>query len=126
MIILDTSALVRWLTEPDKLSLTAAQAIENSSLRAISSISVWEVALKVSRGRLELPGTIEEFVLRLEMLRDFEIIPVDARMWMSAVQLEWDHQDPADRVIVALATSYNCALVSSDKLIVKFYEKTVW
>lgn len=126
MIVLDTSALVCWFMEPDRLTAAARRVIDGPGRRAISSISVWEIALKVNRGRLELPGTIEEFAARLERVGDLEVVPVDTRAWLDSVALQWSHADPADRVIVALANRFDCPLVSSDKTIARFYSKTIW
>jgi PIN domain nuclease of toxin-antitoxin system len=55
-----------------------------------------------------------------------EIIAVDAQDWIDSVDLLWDHKDPADRVIVALARRFDCPVISSDRVIADFYDKTVW
>ena len=55
MIVLDTSALLYWTLDPAQLSLKAAQAIEQADRIVISSISVWEIALKVKQQKLVIP-----------------------------------------------------------------------
>jgi len=92
----------------------------------VSSISVWEIALKVKRGKLTIPLTIVEYVERLNRLVKLEILPVDVQAWLDNVGLTWDHRDPADRTIVALATRFDCPLISSDNIIAGYYPKTVW
>jgi len=126
MIVLDTSALLFWTLDPVQLSAQANLAIEKADHLIVSSISVWEIALKVKRGKLDLPLSINDYVERLDRLERLEILPVDVRMWLDNLQLDWDHRDPADRTIVAIAERLDCPLVTSDHIITGFYPKTVW
>lgn len=126
VIVLDTAALIWWLTNSDRLSRVAAHTIDGAESLAISSISAWEIALKVSQRRLVLPRPLKQFVPELETLQRLQVIPVDARLWLDSVLLDWEHRDPADRVIVALARAHDCELVTSDRVIAGFYPKTVW
>jgi len=126
MIVLDTSALLFWTLDPIQLSRKAMLEIEQAEKVVISSISVWEIALKIKRKKLTIPLTIKDYVERLERLETLEIFPVDTQIWLENVDLPWEHRDPADRTIVALATRFDCSLVSSDQAIAKFYSKTTW
>ena len=126
MLVLDTSALLYWTLDPARLSTTASQAIEQAERVVVSSISIWEIALKVKRVRLQIPLAIDEYVERLTRLDELEILPVDVQTWLDNVALPWEHRDPADRTIVALATRFDCPLVTSDSTIQEYYSKTIW
>lgn len=126
MIVLDTSALLYWTLDPAQLSPDAEQVIENADRIVISSISVWEIALKVKRGKLVIPLTIPEYVERLQRLEALEILSVDVQTWLDNLDLLWEHRDPADRTIVALATRFGCPLITSDRVIGNYYKETVW
>jgi len=126
MIVLDTSALLYWTLDPGELSPNATQAIDGAERIIASSISVWEIALKVKRGKLIIPLSIREYVERLERLERLEILPVDVHMWLENLDLPWEHRDPADRTIVALAVRFGCQLISSDNLIAEYYPETIW
>lgn len=126
MLMLDTSALFYWTLDPQHLSPEASQAIEQSERLVISSISVWEIALKAARGALEVPMSMAEYTALLDQLEQLEIIPVDVRTWLDNVALDWDHRDPADRTIVALATQLQCPIVTNDRKIAAFYSDIVW
>jgi PIN domain nuclease of toxin-antitoxin system len=126
MIVLDTSALLFWTLDPARLTPQAAQAIEQSDHIAVSSISIWEIALKVKQGKLTLPMPIQEYVDRLQRLERLEILAVDVQTWLDNLELPWQHRDPADRTIVGLATRLGCPLVSSDELTAGFYPQAVW
>jgi PIN domain nuclease of toxin-antitoxin system len=126
MLVLDTSALLIWTLREDELPVKAQQAIAASDHLFVSSISVWEVALKYVRGRIKLPYDAFTYARRLELLPKLELIPVNTETWLTNVQLDWDNRDPADRTIVALAMELKCPLVSSDRSIAAFYQPTIW
>lgn len=126
MIVLDTSALIYWTLDPDKISDRARRAMEQDGHFVISSISIWEIALKVSRGSLEIPLSTPNYLTELSKLTELEIRPVEAETWLENVRLDWTHRDPADRTIVALARQLQCPLISSDQIIAAFYPETIW
>ncbi|HSG18859.1 MAG TPA: type II toxin-antitoxin system VapC family toxin [Anaerolineae bacterium] len=126
MVVLDTSALLYWTLDPAQLTSTARQVIEEADHLVISSISVWEIGLKVKRGKLTIPLSITDYVDRLFQLDKLEIRPVGVRTWLANLDLVWEHRDPADRTVVATARLLSCPLVASDRRIAEFYEETVW
>ena len=126
MILLDTSALLFWTLDRDRLSQAAAATIAEADRVVISSISIWEIGIKVKKEKLELPISIQEFTAKLGKIDGFEILPVDAPTWIENLELDWDHRDPADRTIVATANLHACPLVTSDWVIRAFYSQTVW
>ncbi len=125
MIVLDTSSLIFWTLDPERLSAKAKQAIEQAERILISSISIWEIALKVKHQKLVIPLPINEYVDRLRQLGRLEILAVDSQTWLDNVDLLWDHRDPADRTIVALAVRHNCPLITSDQMIAGFFALTI-
>lgn len=126
MLILDTSALLYRTLFPKKLTDKASQTIEAADILSISSISIWEIGLKAKKGKLDLPVSIDDYVKGLKKIGNIEIIPVDTTIWLENIALDWDHQDPADRTIVAMAKLYDCPLVTSDKEIRAFYNQAIW
>jgi len=126
MIVLDTSALIRWTSDSGALSMAAIRAIEESEQIIISSMSFWEIAWKMKLGKLTLPASAREFAARMAQVRNVEIAPVDTETWLRNVELDWEHRDPADRTIVATADLRGCPLVTSDRRIREFYTLAVW
>ncbi|MBA7631224.1 Ribonuclease VapC22 [subsurface metagenome] len=126
MLLLDTSALLFWSLDPGKLSEKAQKHIKETENLIISSISIWEIGIKIKRKKLITPLMLNEFVTRLKKTGQVEIIPVDETIWIKNIELEWDNGDPADRTIVATALIHDCSLVTSDKIITQFYSKTIW
>lgn len=126
MVVLDTVALVYWTVAPNRLTPTASRAINGADSIVVSSISIWEIAVKAKRGHIDLSVSLEEYINRLAKLESLEIRPVDVETWVLSVGLSWTHHDPADRVIVATATILNCPIVTSDRVIGDFYAPTIW
>ena len=126
MIVLDTSALIYWTLDPDHLTENARETIRQADKIVISSMSVWEIGLKVKRLKLVIPIPINHYAERLNRLDRLVIQDVTVNTWLENLALEWDHRDPADRTIVATAQLFGCPLVTSDREIAAFYEDTVW
>ncbi|MBL8018130.1 MAG: type II toxin-antitoxin system VapC family toxin [Leptospirales bacterium] len=123
MIVLDTHAWIWWVSNPDLLSKHAAQvlskAVREKSI-LVSSISAWEVAMLVKKGRLKLSMPPEEWIARSERLSFLNFVPVDNSVLLKSVNLsEKFSQDPADRIIVATALLQGAKLVSKDASIRK-------
>lgn len=124
-IVLDTCALLWYTIDPSELSLSAHKNISSSEEVLVSAISVWEVGIKTVRGRLNIGMSFQEYVELISKASDFQIVPVDHLLWAESVLLDWEHRDPADRVIVALAKRNQAKIISDDSEIKKFYKQTI-
>lgn len=128
-IVLDTCALIWWSLDPDKLSIKAREMcdfmeIEKNGL--VASISIWEIAIKVKKKKLDLGVNLSTYIQALSLSDTIKIIPIDENLWLKSVDLDWNHQDPADRIIVALASQYQANLITKDQIIIEFYPLTIW
>lgn len=129
MILLDTHALLWWALDPDKLSATAVSRLgEMERIGGFaSSISIWELGVKMERGKLDIGISIEEFVRRLQGGAAVELVPVDTQVWLRSLALNWEHRDPADRVIVATALLKGVPLLTKDETLRAFRGvESVW
>jgi PIN domain nuclease of toxin-antitoxin system len=129
MIVLDTCALLWWTLESASLSAKALEICkkaESAKEIAISSISIWEIALKAKQGKLDLGISVEKYVSLLEKVESLTIEPVHHNTFIKSVGLSWEPRDPVDRTIVALATKLHATLVTKDKIIRQFYKKAIW
>jgi PIN domain nuclease of toxin-antitoxin system len=118
-----------WAIDPDQLSQVAAEAVREMEHRGgfASAISIWELGIKVQRGKLDLGIPIEEFAHRIATRTKVELLPVTTATWRRSLELAWDHRDPADRVIVATAIGQGVPLVTADAEIRRFQGVTcIW
>ena len=127
-LLLDTAVLLWWLQDPARLSRAARSelAMARPSPILVSSVSCWEIGLKAGRALLDLGDSFDGFMTRIESMSGLTILPVDLAIWREVLALDWDHRDPADRIIVATAMHHHATLVSSDRVIRAFYPETVW
>jgi len=121
-MLLDTHALLWWALDPASLSPTATRTVRAMEREGgyASAISLWELGIKVQRGHLELPLTVEELTRRIEGGGVVELLPVDATTWLRTLSLDWAHRDPADRVIVATALLRDVPILTKDRLLHEF------
>lgn len=131
MTVLDTHALVWWISQPEKLSAKARQVIEKeqrSGQLLVSSISVWEIYMLVKKDRLKFTMDIEEWFEQIENLPFIQFVPVDNQIAAGSVNLPGElHQDPADRMIVATAREKGAVLITSDEKIRSYDSvRTLW
>ena len=129
MILLDTHVLVWSNTESVKLSREARRLMEKARRQdglAISAISLWELALLVSRGRIQSYGSIE-FSTRT-FAEGVTIKPITAEIAALAAQFPDDFpRDPVDRIIGATARAEGMTLITRDeRLLNSSLLKTVW
>lgn len=122
MILLDTHVLLWWALDPDRLSSAAAASLQAMERRGgfASAISIWELGIKVQRGKLDLGISIAEFTRRIQKIGMIELLPVNTATWLRSLELAWDHRDPADRVIVATAILQDVPLLTADTEIHRF------
>ena len=130
MILLDTHAWIWWLSNPERLSKAAADAVSQAVREdavALSSISAWELAMLVDRGRLELDRSVDALVQGTEALSFVHVVDVDARIAVASVRLGLPHKDPADRIIAATARLMDATLVTADRKLLDWPGvRTLW
>jgi PIN domain nuclease of toxin-antitoxin system len=119
VLILDTCALVLDSLAPVRLGKKATAAIaqaDDAGTLACCDISLWEIAMLVSKGRLD-PGTnAQEFIELVLSARKIEIIPITPAIAAKSVLSGFcPHGDPADRIIAASAVIHKAKLVTSDR-----------
>lgn len=130
MILLDTNALIWWSTAPEKLSKKARKNIDDTIKKEeilVSSISVWEVYLLVKKNRVGFFIDVDSWLEKLESLEFVKFIPVDNKIASQSVKLDFETEDPADRIIVATALAFGAKLITSDKKILKYHQvQSIW
>jgi len=110
-ILLDTHLLLWWLEASPLLSTQAREIIRDPENTVfVSAVSLWEIWLKQSLGKLRLP---DDFTERLAA-ESFERLPLTASHTRPVSLLPWRHRDPFDRMLVAQAQVEKLVLLTAD------------
>ena len=131
MIVLDTCAILWDALSPNQLSGKAASAISHadaSNAIIIADISLWEIAMLIRKGRLEIDVSAARFMQIFLQSRNVVVKAITPEIAELSVALGAEvGNDPADRIIAATAILTNARLVTADqKLIVCTLVDTLW
>lgn len=125
-LLLDTHALIWFVAGDRRLGKGARAAMEHerASLH-ISAASVWELAIKATRKRIDLRLPVHRYLAdRLE--EGFALLPIDGAHAAAVEHLPFHHQDPFDRLLVAQALSERMAIVTRERVFKKYGVDVVW
>ncbi|MCX6269731.1 MAG: type II toxin-antitoxin system VapC family toxin [Bacteroidetes bacterium] len=125
-LLLDTHAIIWFLTGDERISDHAKLAIEDvSSSKFVSIASIWEIAIKISLDKLQIRNGIMHLLTLIEK-NGFEILPVLTEHALVVSTLEFIHRDPFDRLLIAQCLSDNLVLITKDVNIKKYNIQTIW
>ena len=118
----DTHVLVWWYLDSPELPQpfrAALERLEKDGERAgVCSISLWEIAKLVERGRLQLTLTVDELLEQIEAGALFQVLPLTGRVAAESTRLGPSfNKDPADQLIAATARCYGLRLMTCDEAV---------
>ncbi|MGH8705852.1 MAG: type II toxin-antitoxin system VapC family toxin [Burkholderiales bacterium] len=123
-LLLDTHALLWYLTTPEKLPAVAHRAIQSADNEVYASLaSAWEIAIKVAIGRLEFDAQGLERALPAVGV---EPLGISFEHTARVANLPPHHHDPFDRMLVAQALCESMILVSRDRTLARYGVKLLW
>jgi PIN domain nuclease of toxin-antitoxin system len=116
-ILLDTHLILWWCAGDPSLPEQARELIRDPANTVfVSAVSLWEIWLKQSLGKLRLP---EDFETRLAA-EELENLPLTAAHTRQVTRLPWHHRDPFDRMLVAQAQLERLVLLSADEAVGRY------
>lgn len=121
-MLLDSHALL-WFVEGNssRIGPPLRRRIE-AAATTVSVASLWEIAIKVSIGKLKAPDDLPD---RVEEL-GFDLLPVAADHVWRVRQLPDHHRDPFDRLLIAQAQVERMPIVTADNSFEPYDVPTVW
>ena len=124
-LLLDTHVAL-WLDSGDDRLRASTRTLidgcwQNGGSILLSAVTVWEIALLVDTGRIDLDVPVEAWIERFLDCPGIEAVPLSHRAASRSYQLHHlEHRDPADRLLIATAIELACPLVTYDERIVRF------
>jgi len=124
--LLDTHVIIWMVEDSPNLPLAIKEIIKNPKNRiVICSISLWEIAIKMSLGKLTLSLTFNELV---DILRngDFDFVQVEDEYLHCLSKLPLLHKDPFDRLLISIAIVEEMTFITIDENIRKYDVPWIW
>jgi len=124
--LLDTHTVIWHLDDSPRLPPKTKEIIGSNENRLyISSVSLWEIALKLSLDKLELRFTLEEFLDKVKN-SDVAILQIEDDYLKRLVALPFIHKDPFDRLLISTALVEGLTIITMDENIRKYDVPWVW
>ena len=119
-LLLDTHVLLWVAADPDRLSADVRDRLESPDNEVLfSAASIWELAIKMQIGRIDL-GVTPEKLAQEAVRRGFEELPVSAAHAAGVRRLPLHHRDPFDRLLVAQALHEPARLLTADRALAPY------
>lgn len=125
--LVDTCTFLWIIAGSRELSPTAANLfVDPTHEMLLSVVSVWEISVKHSLGKLALPTPLDRFISTQRELHGISALPLDERAVFHLHKLPSLHRDPFDRMLICQAIEHDCVLLTPDPLIVEYPVRTQW
>lgn len=125
-ILLDTHSLLWWLAEPDRLGKKAMSCfLDEQNELILSSVTSWEITIKVALKRLKLPKEPAKIFSELFQEGQFKGLAIDHLHTLKTLDLPFHHYDPFDRLLIAQAITESLPIMTADKQFKKYPVKII-
>ncbi len=124
--LLDTQAIIFHATGSDQLSEEAKAIFQSDYQLLISPVSIWEMAIKVSIGKLVFDQDFRTMIMDEISVNQYEILEISLNSIFRVQQLPFIHKDPFDRLLIAQAITENIPIVSSDLVFDQYMVSRIW
>ena len=126
-LLLDTHAFLWWVDDDKRLSRNARTAIADRTNECLVSVaSCWEIAIKVSLGKLALGSSVDRFLPAQMAANGFHLLAIEFAHTARVSHLTFHHRDPFDRLLAAQALVDDLSVVSRDRIFRRYGVKRVW
>ena len=126
-LLLDTCSFIWLTTDAPELSKRARELFTDPNNDVfLSTVSVWEIAVKNNLGRLPLPASPEVFVPFQREQHGIESLALDEESCLQLLRLPRIHQDPFDRMLVCQAVVHGLSILTPDPLVKQYPVRCLW
>ncbi len=126
-LLLDTHTFLWWVTNDEKLSITARNLISNPQNDIFFSIvSVWEIVIKAKIGKLPLPESPEIYIPSRLSYYGFIPLSINLKDVLQIWYLESHHNDPFDRLLIAQSQIKNLPIITADTKFSLYNINVIW
>ena len=125
--LLDTHTFLWFVLNQSELSSVAHDLIINPNHDIfLSPVTYWEIAIKISIGKYQLPGPYEAWMNQQIFTNTFEILPITIAHTAIIISLPFHHKDPFDRLLISQAIVENIPIISTDRIFDSYPVDRIW
>jgi PIN domain nuclease of toxin-antitoxin system len=124
-LLLDTHVFVWVLVDSPRLPRAVRSRIARASDVRVSVVSIWEIAIKLSLGRLELPDRDAASLDTVAGDCGFTDLPITAEHAAGVRTLAFHHTDPFDRLLIAQALAEGATIITADEAFAAYGVSTI-
>ena len=125
-LLLDTHVLLGSITSRRLSPAADAVFLDPRNALFLSAASYWEICIKLSLGKLILPGNWPEVIELARSVNDIRWLPIEPRHCQAVLELSHHHRDPFDRLLIAQARVEGLTLLSADPNLGRYGVPVVW
>ncbi len=126
-VLLDSNVFLWAATKDRRLSAIAQAVLDDlGNELLLSSVTPWELGIKVSQGKLTLPSALPQFVRAAIADLLISEVSVSFLHGFRSAELPLIHRDPFDRMLVAQALVEGVPIVSSDRRLAAYGVAVIW
>ncbi len=124
-VLIDTHIFLWFIARSPQLDSTTRRLLESEVDILLSIASIWEIAIKVSVGKLSLEEEFQPFLNEQIRINKITLLPIEIKHLKTVSALPFHHRDPFDRLIIAQAMVEDIGLVSVDKVFDQYDVKLI-
>lgn len=125
--LIDTHAFIWWMDANPRLSSRAREALANEPNECLFSIaSVWEMAIKISLGRMVGRGRLDRDLPEQLAANGLALLPISLAHVTRVADLPFHHRDPFDRLLIAQALVEGVPVVTVDEVFNDYGVDRIW
>jgi PIN domain nuclease of toxin-antitoxin system len=122
--LLDTCAWIFLLTNDEGLSDRQKEVIlDSSNTIYLSVVSAWEMAIKISKGKLELPKSLDDLIFESCIKDGYTILDLDIFSVLNSKNLPNHHQHPFARMLISQAINHDLTIITTDSVFPQYQVK---
>ena len=124
--LLDTHTLIWLIESSSKVPKEIRERLKSPEVIVfLSSVSLWEIAIKTSLGKLGLKAPFEKLLSDLNKT-DIVILQIENEYLRSLATLPLIHKDPFDRLLISTALTEGLTILTADENIQKYDVSWIW
>jgi PIN domain nuclease of toxin-antitoxin system len=126
-LLLDTHAFLWFVLNDPSLSQVARDLIIDPLNEIfLSPATHWEIAIKISIGKYQLPSPFESWINTQIQTNDFQILPIEVAHTAIVTTLPFHHKDPFDRLLISQSLVEKVSIISTDGIFDSYGVSRLW